>query len=85
MTETTESIPRIQRIIAVLWPSFLTAGVATVMLFILFSPDEMFPEQRAAGTSSLAIYSLSFLFLWATTLLACVMSCYFLRPCKRCS
>lgn len=80
-----DEVPLIQRIIAVLWPSFLTAGAAMILLFLVFSPDELVPELRATGVSNMAIYSVTFIFLWATTLVACTLSCYFIRPCSRCN
>ena len=80
-----EDIPRIQRIVAVLWPSFLTAGVAMILFYWVFSPGEVFPELAASGVSNMAFYSVSFLFLWLTCLASCLLSCYFLRPCNRCN
>ena len=80
-----EEVPLIQKIIAVLWPSFLAAGASMIVLFIIFSPDELVPELRAAGVGNMTIYSVSFLYLWATTLVACGLSCYFMRPCSRCN
>ncbi|HBE93128.1 MAG TPA: hypothetical protein DDW55_11625 [Gammaproteobacteria bacterium] len=80
-----DEVPLIQRIIAILWPSFLAAGAAMILLFVVFSPDELLPELRATGVSNMAIYSVTFIFLWATTLFACALSCYFMRPCSRCN
>jgi len=80
-----EEVPLVQKIVAVLWPSFLAAGASMIVLFLIFSPDELVPELRAAGVSNMAVYSVTFVFLWATTLIACALSCYFLRPCSRCN
>lgn len=80
-----DDVPTIQRVIAILWPSFLAAGAAMILLFIIFSPDELVPELRASGVSNMAVYSVTFIFLWATALTACALSCYFLRPCNRCN
>lgn len=80
-----EEVPLVQRIIAVLWPSFLAAGASMIVLFLIFSPDELVPELRAAGASNMAVYSVTFGFLWVTTLVACALSCYFMRPCSRCN
>lgn len=78
-------IPLIQRVVAILWPSFLSAGAGMIVLFLIFSPDELVPEMKASGVSNMAIYSVTFLFLWFTALVACALSCYFLRPCHRCN
>jgi len=80
-----EEIPKIQRVVAVLWPSFLVSGVAMILFYWVFSPGEVFPELEASGVSNMAFYSISFLFLWLTTLTSCLLSCYFLRPCNRCN
>jgi hypothetical protein len=84
-TNGNEEIPKIQRIIAVLWPSFLTAGVAMIIFYWIFSPGEVFPELYASGVGNMAFYSVTFLFLWLTCLVSCLLSCYFLRPCNRCN
>lgn len=84
MTDKNE-IPIIQRVIAVLWPSFLTSGVAMTIFYWVFSPDEIFPEHVASGVGHMAMYSTTFFFLWLTTITSCLLSCYFLRPCNRCN
>ena len=83
--KSSKEIPRIQRIIAVLWPSFLTAGVAMILFYWVFTPGEVFPELYASGVGYMAFYSVTFLFLWLTCLVSCLLSCYFLRPCNRCN
>ncbi len=77
-----EEIPKIQRAIAILWPSFLTSGVAMILFYWIFSPGEVFPELVAGGTSNMAFYSVTFLLLWLITLISCLLSSYFLRPCN---
>ena len=37
----TPGIPLTQRIIAVLWPSFLTSGIATGLFFTAFDPNDL--------------------------------------------
>jgi len=80
-----EEIPQIQHVVAILWPSFLTSGVAMILFYWIFSPGEVFPELVASGASNMAFYSVTFLFLWLTTLTSSLLSCYFLRPCSRCN
>ncbi len=80
--EDNPTIPRVQRVIAVLWPSFLVAGAATVMFFTAFDPHDL-ADLLSRGASSTAIYSIGFFFFWSLTVSACALSCYFQRPCDR--
>ena len=36
-----DQLPPVQRMVSVLWPSFLTAGVATIIFFTLFDPVQL--------------------------------------------
>ena len=74
-------IPTKQRVIAVLWPSFLTAGVATILFFAAFDPKHLLLETDYADISRLAAYSIGFFLFWILTSLTCLLTCYFQRPC----
>lgn len=39
MTTSQQNIPTSQKFIAVLWPSFITAGSATILFFTTFDPQ----------------------------------------------
>ncbi|HHC73056.1 MAG TPA: hypothetical protein ENK54_09185 [Thiotrichales bacterium] len=75
-------IPRLQKIISVLWPSFLTAGAATVATFALIDPVEV---AHCSGwekvPSRLGAYTLGFFLFWSLTSLSSALTCYFRRPC----
>ena len=47
------SVSKTQRIISVLWPSFLTAGLATALFFTAFDPQELLSQTRYAEASRL--------------------------------
>ena len=47
-----QSIPRAQQIIAVLWPSFLTSGVATALFFTVFDPAVLLAAVTASPAGS---------------------------------
>ena len=74
--------PTLQRLIAVLWPSFLTAGVATVLVFTAFDPQEL-AQSKGYGesVSRVGAYSVGFFLLWLLTLASSALTCYFQRPC----
>ena len=72
-----KKIPRIQKCIAVLWPSFLTAIVATGLFFSAFDPDDLFPFGEDTEVSRLGIYSIGFLLFWLITAVAGIGTLYF--------
>lgn len=77
-----EEIPKCQKTISVLWPSFLTAGLATVLFFAAFDPQTLLQETRFADISRLAAYSCGFFLFWALTVSSCALTCYFRKPCN---
>ncbi|MCP4077875.1 MAG: hypothetical protein GY744_17025 [Gammaproteobacteria bacterium] len=74
-------IPTIQKVIAVLWPSFLVAGVETVVFFTIFDPLNVFIDY---DVTRLGAYSIGFFLFWAFAILPCILTLYFARPCKPC-
>lgn len=76
------SVSKTQKIIAVLWPSFLTAGLATALFFTAFDPRELLSQTRFADVSRLGAYSVGFFLFWLLTASSCILTCYFSRPCE---
>ncbi len=76
-------IPLIQRVIAVLWPSFLTAGAATGLFFTTFDPADLLVLTGYPEISRTGVYSVGFFLFWALTSSTCVLTCYFQRPCDQ--
>jgi hypothetical protein len=74
--------PKIQKIIAVMWPSFLTAGVATILFFTAFDPELLMEVGGYGKISRLGGYTIGFFIFWILTSTSCVLTCYFQRPCK---
>lgn len=76
MRETAEEpLPRAQRWGAVVWPSFFSAGVATMVFFALFDPVELarlawvgLEIDRKTG------YTAGFFLFWALTFSACLFT-----------
>ena len=79
-----EDLPLVQKVVAVLWPSFLMAGVATVIFFTVFDPQEI---SLCMGGSEpvdrLGAYTLGFFAFWLLTSVSSALTCYFRRPCHR--
>jgi hypothetical protein len=75
-------IPAIQKWIAVLWPSFLVAGIETIVFFTLFDPLHVFAEYEVSRTGA---YSIGFFLFWGFSILPCFLTMYFAKPCKPCA
>ena len=75
MTE--KQVPRMQKCIAVLWPSFLVAIVVTGLFFSAFDPDDLYPFGEQAEISRLGMYSIGFLVFWLITAISGIGTLYF--------
>ena len=76
----TGRIPPLQRIISVLWLSFLTSGIATGVFFSTIDPMELkycvnFPE-----VSRTAAYSIGFFLFWLLAGGTSLLAVYFTYP-----
>lgn len=76
--------PLAQRLGAILWPSFFTAGVATMVLFAFVDPVDLrdisfvdLPISREAG------YTLGFFAFWLATGASSLFTWILLRPARR--
>ena len=83
MRDTPREIPMMQKVIAVLWPSFIMAGVATIIFFTAFDPDVILMASGYPEIGRLAGYSAGFFLFWLLTASSCLLTCYFQRPCNR--
>ena len=72
-------IPLIQRVVAILWPSFITAGIATVLFTTAFDPTIIFIDY---DISHLGSYTICFFLFWAFGAITAASTCYFLKPCQ---
>jgi hypothetical protein len=75
-------IPKIQRVVAVLWPSFLTAGIATILFFTAFDPQLLMQVAGYGEISRLGGYTVGFFLFWLLTSSTCALTCYFQKPCE---
>ena len=76
-------IPLSQRLISIFWPSFLVAGLGTILLFVAIDPAQMTGPAWLVSLSRLEVYTLGFLFFWVLMALACFLTCYFQKPEER--
>ena len=70
-------IPRIHKCIAVLWPSFLTAVIATGLFFSAFDPAELLPFNADLEISHMGIYTIGFFLFWLLTAVSGIGTLYF--------
>jgi hypothetical protein len=73
------AIPLIQRVVAILWPSFITAGIATVLFTTMLDPALIFIDY---DISRLGSYTISFFLFWSFGAITAASTCYFLKPCE---
>jgi len=66
--------PRRRRWLTVLWCSFLTASVATMLFFAFVDPAADFGGTRTAA------YSAGFLFFWLICAIASAMTAWLMTP-----
>lgn len=78
-----QDIPLIQRIISILWPSFLTSALATVLFFTAFDPQHLLLYTDYAEISRMGAYTIGFFLFWLLTSLTSGLTCYFQRPCEK--
>lgn len=76
--------PLVQRIGAIAWPSFFSAGVATMVLFAFVDPlqlrDITFP---GSDVSRQAGYTIAFVLFWTATSASSLFTWLLLRPASR--
>ncbi|MBS0002756.1 MAG: hypothetical protein KFF45_06740 [Thioalkalivibrio sp.] len=68
-----------QKWVSVFWPSFIMSALATAVVFMFLDPAQL---ARGAGPAltNVGYYSVTFLFLWATTAATTAISYFFQRP-----
>ena len=69
-----KQVPVFYRIMGVLWPSFLGAGVLSGVIFSLFDPRAAQLPIALAEQNVLGFYTLLFFLLWLVVGLACWLS-----------
>jgi len=64
----------------VLWPSFLAAGVLEMLVFAVIDPEDMRWMGHSLAWPRQAVYSVGFFVLWAWTAMASGLSLLLSRP-----
>ena len=72
-----QQIPRSQQLISILWPSFVTAILASGIFFSAFDPQDLLPFDEDFQLSRLATYSIGFFVFWAISVISSAGTLYF--------
>ncbi|PWV64698.1 hypothetical protein [Plasticicumulans acidivorans] len=73
-------ISKVQHVASVLWPSFVLAGIGTVVLSTIFDPLAVSHCLGVEGISRTGSYSLGFFSLWSMNIASSVLTLYFRQP-----
>jgi hypothetical protein len=68
---------RLRRILWVVWPAFLVAGVAEAIFFTVFDPFELHFFGSPLELSRQAIYTMGFFGFWAMAIAASALTLFF--------
>ena len=68
-----------QRLISVLWPGFVVAGIAEAVFFTIFDPFDLHFFGAPLDLSRMGIYTLGFLGFWALGIAASALTIFLER------
>jgi hypothetical protein len=68
-----------QRILWVLWPSFLVAAVAELLVFSVFDPIDLHVFGVPLETGRMTVYTIGFFFFWALGAAAAALTVFLQR------
>ena len=66
----------LKKMMWILWPSFIAAGIGVGIVFTLIDPMELVVLGDHVRASRTTIYSLGFFIFWAIAAMASAMSCF---------
>lgn len=65
-----------KKLVLILWPSFLVAGIAEMLFFTLVAPQELYLFGEPVHFSTLATYSIGFFGFWAACAGSSLLTCF---------
>ena len=68
-----------KRLIYILWPAFMVAGIAEGVFFTLFDPMDLRLFDQELGLSRMAVYSIGFFAFWLFAAGSSALTCFFQR------
>ena len=77
-TQTTSKLA--QRIMWIVWPSFLMAGVLEILVFAMVDPQDLHWFGQAVQLSRQGIYTVAFFAFWLVTMLSSALTALLAIP-----
>ncbi len=77
-TQTTSKLA--QRIMWIVWPSFLMAGVLEILVFAMVDPQDLHWFGQAVQLSRQGIYTVAFFAFWLVTILSSALTALLAIP-----
>jgi hypothetical protein len=68
-----------QRLMWILWPAFLVAGIAEGITFSLFDPQDMHVFGEPVNLGRTAVYSIGFFLFWVFAAASSALTCFLQR------
>lgn len=68
-----------QRLIWILWPSFIVGGVAEAAFFTVVDPQELYLFGEPVNFARVTTYSIGFFLFWAIAAASSMFTCFFQR------
>ncbi|NML27680.1 hypothetical protein [Zoogloea dura] len=68
-----------QKLIQVLWPSFLVAGLVEILFFTVIAPQELYLFGQPVHFSPIATYSIGFFGFWLVCAASSLTTLFFQR------
>ena len=68
-----------KKLIQILWPSFVVAGVAEALFFTVFDPHDLHPFGEPIQASRTTLYSVGFLAFWLVAAISSALTIFFQR------
>jgi hypothetical protein len=65
-----------KKLMFILWPSFVVAGIAEGVFFTVIDPQELFLFGEPVHFSKIATYSIGFFGFWAVCAASSLMTCF---------
>lgn len=71
---------RVRRLLLIMWPAFLTAGLLTMLVFAMVDPQDLHWFGHPLALSRAGVYTLAFFAFWAIVAVASSMTALLASP-----
>ena len=71
---------RVRRLLLIMWPAFLAAGLLTMLVFAMVDPQDLHWFGHPLALSRAGVYTLAFFAFWAIVMVASGMTALLASP-----